>query len=143
MKPIRGGKRTWRGLVRALMLCQSDRQCCATQPRATFASHAIKRGDVPDLLDGAFVDALRAREADGVIAKPQQQFKPGQSVSITHGPLANLIGEVLEMRDKERILILLKLMGQEVKTLISAETLVTIRSSDLRGDAMIEVRMPS
>lgn len=91
-------------------------------------SAIIKRGDAPDFLDGSFVDALRAREADGVIAKPEAQFKPGQSVSITHGPLAHLIGEVLEMRDKERILILLQLMGQEVKTLVSAEVLAVVRS---------------
>ena len=87
----------------------------------------IKRGDEPDFLDGTFVDALREREADGVIAKPETEFKPGQSVSITHGPLANLIGEVIEMREKERILILFHLMGQEVKTLINAETLNPVR----------------
>ena len=83
----------------------------------------IRCGDAPGYLDGTFVDALRERETDGVVVKPLSPFQPGQRVSITYGPFANLIGEIVAMRDNERVMILLRLMGQEVKTLIGTESL--------------------
>jgi transcriptional antiterminator RfaH len=83
----------------------------------------ILEGNQPGLLDGAFIDGLRAREVDGVIASTEVQFTQGQSVSLTSGPLADLIGQIVEMRDSERVMILLSIMGQEVKTLVAADKL--------------------
>jgi len=83
----------------------------------------VRRGDEPDFLDGAFVAALQAREREGVIVKPSAPFDVGQSVSITHGPLANLVGEIVELRESERVMILLKLMGQHVRTILGTDVL--------------------
>ncbi|MGI9393637.1 MAG: transcription termination/antitermination protein NusG [Boseongicola sp.] len=83
----------------------------------------VQRGDAPDYLDGSFVKALRDREAEGVIAKLPSPFRPGQLVGVTHGPFANLIGEIIAMRDNERTMMLLHLMGRKVKTLIDTDAL--------------------
>ena len=92
--------------------------------RSTVGLRTLVRcGDAPGYLDGAFVSALREREIDGVVVSPPSLFRPGQSVDIAYGPFANLVGEIIELRDNERVMILLKLMGREVKTMIGTDAL--------------------
>ncbi|MFY0610422.1 MAG: transcriptional activator RfaH [Hyphomicrobiaceae bacterium] len=83
----------------------------------------VQTGGAPGYLDGSFVEALRERETDGIIAKPPSPFRPGQSVGVTQGPFTNLVGEVIAMRDDERVMILLQLLGRKVKTLIATDAL--------------------
>ena len=92
--------------------------------RSTVGLRSLVRcGDAPGYLDGAFVKALREREIDGIVVSPPSPFQPGQSVDITYGPFANLVSEIIAMRDNERVMILLQLMGREVKTMIGTDAL--------------------
>jgi transcriptional antiterminator RfaH len=67
------------------------------------------------LLGDEFVTALRAREVDGVVRKPVNPFSVGQQISVRGGPLDGMVGEILELRDKDRVFVLLSLLNSEVK----------------------------
>lgn len=78
----------------------------------------ISRGDEPSLLDGRFVQELRARELDGLVARPASPFEVGQAVRISQGAFADIIGEIIELRDDQRVMMLLDLLGGKVKTMV-------------------------
>ena len=44
-------------------------------------------------------------------------------------PLNGLIGQVLEMREKDRVLVLLRLLNQQTKVLVSSDGLNPLRAS--------------
>jgi transcriptional antiterminator RfaH len=83
----------------------------------------VRNGEAPGLLDGGYVEAMRAREKDGVIRKPASALKVGQEVAIQGGPLDGLVGKIIELRDRERVLLLLNLLDQETKTNIPSDML--------------------
>lgn len=92
--------------------------------RSTIGVRSIVgRGDEPSLLDGRFVEALRAREVDGVVASPSTPFEVGQKVSITRGAFADIVAEIVELRDERRVLLLLDLLGGKVKTMVSSDAI--------------------
>lgn len=95
---------------------------------STFGVRSVVRGgDAPTLLDGTVITALKAREVDGVVRRPDTALEIGQSVRVTGGPLDGLIGEVLEMREKDRVLVLLSLLNQQTKVLVTSEALHPLR----------------
>ena len=90
----------------------------------TFGVRSVVRsGDTPILLNGAVIAALKAREVDGVVRRPVAALDVGQSVRMDGGPLNGLIGQVLEMREKDRVLVLLRLLNQQTKVLVPSDGL--------------------
>lgn len=78
-------------------------------------SKLLRFGDLPLAVPDAIVTALQAREAalDNPHAQPKALFMPGQTVTITEGPLAGL-SAVFDARDgDERVILLLKLLHQQ------------------------------
>lgn len=88
-------------------------------------------GDAPMLLSGAVIAALQAREVDGVVRHPDQPLEVGQNVRVQGGPLDGLIGKVLEMREKDRVLVLLRLLNQQTKVLVTSSDLHPLREAPL------------
>jgi len=82
----------------------------------------VLQGEQPALLAKEFVEALKLREVDGAVCKPVEQLQPGQSVQITGGHFDGLIGNILELRDSDRVLVLLELMKSTVKVQLSPDT---------------------
>jgi transcriptional antiterminator RfaH len=82
----------------------------------------VRNGDEPSLLDGAMIESLKAREVDGLICKPDVPFIVGQRVVLQSGPLDGLIGEIIEMREKDRLVVLLSLLNQSVKLNVHSQT---------------------
>jgi transcriptional antiterminator RfaH len=80
-------------------------------------------GDQPSYIGTDFVNALRAREMDGAIARPAIPFHVGQEVRISRGAFDGLIGTILEMDDRQRIVVLLELLSRKVKISLNAELL--------------------
>ena len=92
--------------------------------QSTFGVRSIVfQGEEPGLISGALIESLRSREIDGVVVKPSERFHVGQSVSVQGGPLDGLAGDILELREKDRVLVLLSLMGQAVKVHVEADKL--------------------
>lgn len=80
-------------------------------------------GDQPSFIGADFVNALKARESDGAIARPAAPFHVGQEVRISRGPFDGWIGTVLEMDDRQRTVVLLELLSRSVKIKLNAELL--------------------
>jgi transcriptional antiterminator RfaH len=83
----------------------------------------IRNGDKPALLPSGFVESLKAREIDGAIRKPEAMFKPGQVVTINGGPFDGLVGQILAIRESDRVLLLLDLLNQQTKVHVETKML--------------------
>ena len=71
------------------------------------------------MISGSFIAGLKAREQDGVIQKPAIDLQVGQQVVVEGGPLDGLVGKIIELREKDRVLVLLNLLHQQTKTHIA------------------------
>ena len=84
---------------------------------STFGVHTIVSGaDGPVAISDDIVAGLVARAGDdGVFDIMQSAMEPGDQVRIQGGPMADLEGVFQAELDSDRVLILLKLMGREVR----------------------------
>lgn len=83
----------------------------------------IRNGEIPARLPAGFVESLKAREIDGAIPAPVMQFKVGQAVTIQGGAFDGLVGQILEIRESDRVLLLLNLLNRETKVYADARML--------------------
>ena len=84
----------------------------------------VRCGDAPSTIDGAFVAALKAREVDGVVCKPARPFEVGQPIVVQNPSMEGLVGEIIELRERDRIIVLLRLLNQDIK--------VNVQPTDIR-----------
>ncbi|HWJ19402.1 MAG TPA: transcription termination/antitermination NusG family protein [Geobacterales bacterium] len=90
----------------------------------TFGVRSVVcNGETPSLLPAGFVESLRARETDGAIRKPEMPFKTGQSVTINGGAFDGFVGQILEIRESDRVLLLLNLLNQQTRVHIETKML--------------------
>ncbi|MEZ5899109.1 MAG: transcriptional activator RfaH [Hyphomicrobiaceae bacterium] len=75
----------------------------------------IAFGETPGMLSGDFISALRAREIDGAIVKPSQDYQVGQTVRMTGAAFEGLVATIVEMDEKQRLVVLLDLLNQTVR----------------------------
>jgi transcription antitermination factor NusG len=89
----------------------------------------IMNGDAPALLADAVIEELRGREGrDGLIRLPKlrrlnggrPQFERGDNVRVARGPMIGCFGIVAEMKPRERISVLLSLLGSSRPVELSA-----------------------
>jgi len=73
----------------------------------------VSFGSAPAEIPPEFIADLRQRcdESDQVIS--DTTLKEGTSVVITRGPFTNAVGRILSMDEKQRVWLLLDLMGQQ------------------------------
>jgi transcriptional antiterminator RfaH len=75
----------------------------------------VQNGDTLAFLPSGFVESLKARETGGVISGLVAPFKQGQSVAINGGQFDGLVGRIVEIRERDRIMLLLNLLNQQTK----------------------------
>jgi transcriptional antiterminator RfaH len=92
---------------------------------STFGVSRLVGGpERPEPMPETIVGALKARtEPDGLFSLISPAVSPGDPVRIADGPFADLEGIFQARTDRERVQVLLGLMGREVK--------VTVRSADI------------
>ncbi len=75
----------------------------------------IRTGERPAFLDAAFIGALQAREIDGVIARPPIPYTIGQAVRLNGSPFDGLVATIIDLDDRERLVLLMTLLNQDVR----------------------------
>jgi transcriptional antiterminator RfaH len=83
-------------------------------------SDVVRAGDRPAPVPGEIVEAIRAREQDGSFdgLDPRCSLRPGDLVRITAGAFEAMAGRLVELRDDDRVIVLLELLGRTVRARI-------------------------
>lgn len=116
-------------LFSGYMFCQIGNDPLAF--RAVNSTYGVSRlvrfGDAyPRPVPESFISGLRDRcDADGVLMKAAD-IKAGDRIRIISGPFADYITRVEQIQDDSRILILLDLLGQAVKTYLGKDDVEVI-----------------
>ncbi len=85
--------------------------------------HLIRAGDMPVLAPDWVVDGLKRREnAEGLVELSASLVK-GERVRIASGPLYDQVGMFDHVDDKDRVIVLLDLLGRRVKVRLPAEAI--------------------
>jgi transcriptional antiterminator RfaH len=80
----------------------------------------------PTPVPPAFMEELHRRtDAQGVLGAPED-LKPGDTVRIISGPFAQQIAQIEAAETKDRVILLMQLMGRVVRTQTSARQLEVI-----------------
>lgn len=99
--------------------------------RAINATFGVRRllceGERPCPLPAGFVEALEQRmDLNGAVAQPEGEFTVGEPLRLLSGPFADHIGTMLHVADKDRIALLLSLLGREVKVVVSRRQVAAV-----------------
>jgi len=94
---------------------------------STFGVRKLVRfGDQLGLIEDDFIENLRAREADGIVARPESPFKVGQDVHIQSGPFDGLVAKILAIDERDRMIVLLEMMRRQVHVQLRSDQLSVI-----------------
>ena len=92
--------------------------------QSTFGvSQLVCNGDVPAVVDDRIVDSLKQRENDlGFIQLDERpRFRPGDEIRVLEGAFSACLGLFEGVADRERVAILLDLLGRKVRVVLDAE----------------------
>ena len=81
-------------------------------------------GDRPSFLDDGFVEGLQARTIDGAIVRPASPYELGQRVKMAGGAFDGLIATILEMDEKDRLVVLMDLLNRPTKVRVGAHCVI-------------------
>lgn len=86
----------------------------------------ICSGEKPMAVPDGIIEEIQSREnGGGVVTLAPKIFTRGEPLRITEGAFADRIGLFEQMADNKRVLLLLDLMGREVRITAPLETLAT------------------
>jgi transcriptional antiterminator RfaH len=93
--------------------------------RSTFGVSNLVGGECgPMALRDGVIEALRQREgADGHIRLDRPTFMRGAAVRVLDGAFASCLGLFERMNDKDRVSVLLDLLGRRVRVVLEAESI--------------------
>jgi transcriptional antiterminator RfaH len=75
----------------------------------------VRTGDDPSFIDDAFITGLKMREVDGAVVRPASPYRVGEDVRVSGGPFDGFIATILDLDDKDRLLVLLQVMHRGIK----------------------------
>jgi transcriptional antiterminator RfaH len=87
--------------------------------------YLVRNGERPAIVPPGIIESLRAREDEHGHVKfaEIETLSPGEQVRVVGGPFDNLVGTFERMTDRERVVILLELLGRPVQTVLPREAL--------------------
>jgi transcriptional antiterminator RfaH len=98
-------------------------------------------GDQPAIVAEWLIDELKQRCEHGPVELPERQLIAGEPVLVVDGPFRDFEGVFeRQLPGSERVAILLRTMGREVRSVLSAEMVVPIddpRSGSVEGNVGI------
>lgn len=85
--------------------------------RSTFGVRdLVCRNERPAPVPEGVVEDIAARcDSGGIIELPTPTFRTGEKIAVTEGPLTDQIGMFLAMNDEQRVVLLLNMLGREVR----------------------------
>jgi transcriptional antiterminator RfaH len=126
LKHIRHARRAYdahRPLFPGYIFVQAATQSWRPISGTFGVSSVVQNGDTLAFLPSGFVESLKARETGGVISRPGTPFKHGQAVAINGGHFDGLVGRIVEIRERDRITLLLNLLNQQTKVHVDGRML--------------------
>jgi len=86
----------------------------------------VCNGEIPAVIDGSIIDGLKGREdVHGYIQlERRQQFAAGDKVRVREGVFSDCLGLFQGMGDRERVAILLELLGRKVRVVLDEDFVV-------------------
>jgi len=80
-------------------------------------SGVVRAGDAPVPVPDGLLAALRAQEAEGLFDRigARRPLNVGELVRVTVGAFREMVGQLIELRDQDRIVVLLELLGRQVR----------------------------
>lgn len=81
----------------------------------------VRTGEDLSFIDDGFIAGLKMREVDGAVVRPPSPYRIGQEVRITGGPFDGFITTILDLDEKDRLLVLLDVMHRGIKIKLSGE----------------------
>lgn len=104
----------------------ADRQRWRSVNGTIGITHLICHGDRPAPIDEGVVNAIAQRESEEGFVRLMiaPSFNPGQPIRVTEGVFADQLGLYEGVGDRERVRILLDLLGRKVRVMIESEAVV-------------------
>ena len=83
----------------------------------------VRAGDEPTLVAAKIVTVILERENAGAFdwLDSRQLLRLGDLVRVTTGAFEDMVGRLVELRDQDRIVVLLELLGRAVRAQLRAE----------------------
>jgi transcriptional antiterminator RfaH len=81
----------------------------------------VRAGQELSFIDDGFIANLQAREIEGAIVRPPNPYRVGQKVQISAGPFDGIVATIIELDEKDRLVVLLELMSRGVKVKLRSE----------------------
>jgi transcriptional antiterminator RfaH len=73
-----------------------------------------------------FIRSLQAREIDGAIIRPENPYTVGQEVRVSGGAFDGLVATIIEMDEKDRLVVLMNLLNRPVKVKLETSNVVAV-----------------
>jgi len=86
-------------------------------------SHLVSNSYLPRPMPDGIVEQIRAREAESGLIEIKPVFSKGQPVIVGEGPFLEQTGLFECMNDAERVIILLNLLGREVRVKVPVHSI--------------------
>lgn len=86
----------------------------------------VRFGERPSLIPGGFIEELQAREVEGAIVSPPNPYKVGQQVRVAGGAFDGLVATIIEMKEQDRLVVLMDLLGQSVNVKLTSRQVAPV-----------------
>ena len=86
----------------------------------TGVSHLIMEGDLPKPVPLGVVEGMTAAANPAGLMSGVPRLSPGEAVRVVRGPLSGLVGRLVALDEKQRVKVLLDILGKETGVAIEA-----------------------
>jgi transcriptional antiterminator RfaH len=86
----------------------------------------LMSGDAPAVVPMHVILEIKSREVSGLVELPKSGLKPGARVRILQGPLQGHLGIYAGMKPRERVEVLLRLLGSEQRVIMAKQNVEVV-----------------
>lgn len=99
---------------------------------STFGVRSLMRcGERLSFLHDEFIRSLKAREIEGAITRPESPYIVGQKVRVSGGAFDGLVATIIEMNEKDRLVVLMNFLNGRVKVKLEISNVTALDRTDV------------